>query len=112
MTNKELAIRIVFGMFMAEYEGDAVEVYNKLSDELADSWDCIDYANVWDPARNYWKASLAKGIVQPDRPNAYHFTPCLDWKLTDIAGPDPAAPPARPPAPPPITRLSHPPPTS
>ena len=48
MTNKELAIRIVVGMFMAEYEGDAVEVYNKLSDELADSWDNIDYANVWD----------------------------------------------------------------
>ena len=48
MTNKELAIRIVFGMFMAEYEGDAVEVYNKLSDELADSWDCIDYATVWE----------------------------------------------------------------
>ncbi len=47
MTNKEKSIRIVFGMFMAEYDGDAVEVYNKLSNELADSWDCIDYATVW-----------------------------------------------------------------
>jgi len=47
MTNKEKAIRIVFGMFMSEYDGDAVEVYNKLSNELADSWDCIDYATVW-----------------------------------------------------------------
>lgn len=35
--------------------------------------------SVWDPARNYWKASLAKGIVQPDRPNAYHFTPDNIW---------------------------------
>jgi hypothetical protein len=47
MTNKEKAIRIVFGMFMAEYDGDAIEVYNRLSEELADSWDCIDYATVW-----------------------------------------------------------------
>ena len=35
--------------------------------------------SVWDPARNYLKASLAKGIVQPDRPNAYHFTPDNIW---------------------------------
>ena len=60
MTNKELAIRIVFGMFMAEYEGDAVEVYNKLSDELADSWDNIDYANVWDVFENH---SISEVIV-------------------------------------------------
>lgn len=35
--------------------------------------------SVWDPARNYWKASLVKGVDQPDRPSAYHFTPESIW---------------------------------
>jgi hypothetical protein len=35
--------------------------------------------SVWDPARNYWKASQVKGVDQPDRPSAYHFTPDNIW---------------------------------
>jgi len=35
--------------------------------------------SVWDPARNYWKAMQVKGVDQPDRPSAYHFTPDNIW---------------------------------
>lgn len=35
--------------------------------------------SVWDPARNYWKASQIKGVDQPDRPSAYHFSPDNIW---------------------------------
>lgn len=35
--------------------------------------------SVWDPARNYWKASQVKGVDQPDRPSAYHFTADNIW---------------------------------
>lgn len=35
--------------------------------------------SVWDPARNYWKVSQTKGVEQPDRPSAYHFTPDALW---------------------------------
>lgn len=35
--------------------------------------------SVWDPARNYWKSSQVKGVDQPDRPSAYHFTPDNIW---------------------------------
>jgi len=35
--------------------------------------------SVWDPARNYWKALQGKGVDQPDRPSAYHFTPDNIW---------------------------------
>lgn len=35
--------------------------------------------SVWDPARNYWKSSSTKGVDQPDRPSAYHFSPESIW---------------------------------
>ena len=35
--------------------------------------------SVWDPARNYWKVMQVKGVDQPDRPSAYHFTPDNIW---------------------------------
>ncbi len=35
--------------------------------------------SVWDPERNYWKVNQAKGYEQPDRPDAYHFTPDSVW---------------------------------
>lgn len=35
--------------------------------------------SVWDPARNYWKTLQTKGVEQPDRPKAYHFTPDNLW---------------------------------
>jgi hypothetical protein len=35
--------------------------------------------SVWDPARNYWKTLQTKGVEQPDRPKAYHFSPDALW---------------------------------
>jgi hypothetical protein len=35
--------------------------------------------SVWDPARNYSKATQVNGINPPDRPTAYHFTPDNIW---------------------------------
>lgn len=35
--------------------------------------------SVWDPARNYWKKHVAKGIDAPDRPLAYMFDSNQVW---------------------------------
>lgn len=48
MTNHETAITIAINTFLSEYDNDAVKTYEMLSNELADSWDCIDYATVWE----------------------------------------------------------------
>jgi hypothetical protein len=47
MTTREKAITIAINTFLSEYDNDAVETYELLSNELADSFDCIDYATVW-----------------------------------------------------------------
>lgn len=36
--------------------------------------------SIWDPARNYWKRLSARGFDQPDRPEAFHFTPEQLWQ--------------------------------
>ena len=48
MTTKEKAITIAINTFLSEYDNDAVETYEMLSNELADSFDCIDYATIWE----------------------------------------------------------------
>ena len=35
--------------------------------------------SVWDPARNYWKKVVAKGVDSPDRPPAYLFSSVEVW---------------------------------
>lgn len=35
--------------------------------------------SVWDPARNYWKKVVAKGVDSPDRPPAYLFSAAEVW---------------------------------
>ena len=35
--------------------------------------------SVWDPARNYWKKNVAKGVDVPDRPPAYLFSSVEVW---------------------------------
>jgi hypothetical protein len=52
MTTKEKAIKIAINTFLSEYDDDAVKTYEMLSDELADSFDCIDYATVWGKFEN------------------------------------------------------------
>lgn len=44
MTNHETAITIAINTFLSEYDNDAVKTYEMLSNELSDSWSCIDYA--------------------------------------------------------------------
>lgn len=53
MSNKNKAIKIAMDTFFNEYEGDAVEVYHKLSDETADEWHDVDYAEIWQPFEDY-----------------------------------------------------------
>jgi hypothetical protein len=48
MTTKEKAIEIAINTFLSEYDNDAVKTYEMLSNELADSFDCIDYATIWE----------------------------------------------------------------
>ena len=48
MTTKEKAITIAINTFLSEYDNDAVKTYEMLSNELADSFDCIDYATIWE----------------------------------------------------------------
>jgi hypothetical protein len=48
MTTREKAITIAINTFLSEYDNDAVETYELLSNELADSFDCIDYATIWE----------------------------------------------------------------
>jgi hypothetical protein len=48
MTTKEKAIKIAINTFLSEYDNDAVKTYEMLSNELADSFDCIDYATIWE----------------------------------------------------------------
>ena len=52
MSNHEKAITIAINTFLSEYDNDAVKTYEMLSDELADSFDCIDYAMVWEKFEN------------------------------------------------------------
>ena len=35
--------------------------------------------SVWDPARNYWKNAETMGVVEPNRPEAYHFSAAELW---------------------------------
>ena len=48
MTTKEKAITIAINTFLSEFDNDAVKTYEMLSNELADSFDCIDYATIWE----------------------------------------------------------------
>jgi hypothetical protein len=48
MTTKEKAIKIAINTFLSEYDNDAVKTYEMLSNELADNFDCIDYATIWE----------------------------------------------------------------
>jgi hypothetical protein len=48
MSNHEKAITIAINTFLTEYDNDAVTTYEMLTNELADSFDCIDYATVWE----------------------------------------------------------------
>lgn len=48
MTNHEKAITIAINTFLSEYDNNAVATYEMLTIELEDSWDCIDYATVWE----------------------------------------------------------------
>jgi hypothetical protein len=43
--------------------------------------------SVWDPARNYWKKVVAKGVDSPNRPPAYLFNPAQVWD--GLGRPDP-----------------------
>jgi hypothetical protein len=52
MSNHEKAITIAINTFLSEYNNDAVKTYEMLSDELTDSFDCIDYATVWEKFEN------------------------------------------------------------
>lgn len=36
--------------------------------------------SVWDPARNYWKTAISRGIDQPNRPPAYLFNRDQVWE--------------------------------
>jgi hypothetical protein len=47
MSNKDKAIMIAMDTFFAGYDGDAVEIYNRLHDETETRWYSIEYANVW-----------------------------------------------------------------
>jgi len=47
MSNTDKAILIAMDTFFAGYDGDAVEIYNRLHDETESRWYAIDYANVW-----------------------------------------------------------------
>ena len=49
MTTKEKAIKIAINTFLSEYEGTALEVYEKLRSESSDDWYSIEYATVWSP---------------------------------------------------------------
>jgi hypothetical protein len=35
--------------------------------------------SVWDPARNYWRNAPTRGVVSPDRPAAFNFSPAEVW---------------------------------
>jgi hypothetical protein len=35
--------------------------------------------SIWDPARNYWRDAPSKGVSDPTRPDAYHFTQDEVW---------------------------------
>lgn len=47
MSNKDKAIMIAMDTFFAEYDGDAIESYNRLKNETNDAWYLIEYASVW-----------------------------------------------------------------
>jgi hypothetical protein len=44
--------------------------------------------SVWDPARNYWRKSLTKGVDAPERPEAYHFTNEEVWSGLPLRAPE------------------------
>ena len=47
MSNKDKAIMIAMDTFFAEYDGDAIEIYNRLKSETNNAWYLIEYASVW-----------------------------------------------------------------
>ena len=50
MTVKEKAINIAIGTYLSEWEGDAVDVFNKMMEEESSvNFSDIDYAMVWEP---------------------------------------------------------------
>lgn len=51
-TINEVAIEIAMGTFLSSWEGNAIEVYNKLSNEANDDFDVIEYAVPWKPFEN------------------------------------------------------------
>ena len=49
MSNKDKAILIAMNTYFADYEGNAVDIYNQLKNETETRWYSIDYASVWSP---------------------------------------------------------------
>jgi hypothetical protein len=47
MSNKDKSIVIAMDTFFAEYDGDAVEIYNRLKNETHSDWYLIEYVSVW-----------------------------------------------------------------
>jgi len=51
---REKAIRIAIGTFLSDWEGDAVDVFNKLIDETSNPMISeIDYVTAWEPFEDY-----------------------------------------------------------
>jgi hypothetical protein len=47
MSNKDKAILIAMNTYFADYEGNAVDIYNQLKNETETRWYSIEYASVW-----------------------------------------------------------------
>jgi predicted cupin superfamily sugar epimerase len=47
MSNIDKSIRIAMDTFFAGYDGDPVEIYNRLKNETHSDWYSIEYASVW-----------------------------------------------------------------
>lgn len=47
------AIEIAMGTYMYEWEGTALDAYNRLLIEDVDSFDEIDYATPWEPFEDF-----------------------------------------------------------
>ena len=60
---REKAIRIAIGTFLSDWEGDAVDVFNKLIDETSNPMISeIDYVTAWEPFEDYEKEEIQEQL--------------------------------------------------